>query len=64
MRLALGTVLVVWGITSMVGSVEENRTTWLLFGLMAIAERQGIGTREQGVGKARLARVQLPLTSE
>jgi len=39
LRVALGTTLAVWGITSMVGSVEENRATWLLFGLMALAAR-------------------------
>jgi O-antigen ligase len=38
-RVAMGTVLVVWTITSMVGSVEENRTTWLLFGLIGLAGR-------------------------
>jgi O-antigen ligase len=39
LRIALGTALVVWVITSMVGSVEENRMTWLLFGMMALAGR-------------------------
>ena len=39
LRVALGTTLAVWAITSMVGSVEENRATWLLFGLMALAGR-------------------------
>jgi O-antigen ligase len=39
LRIALGSVLVVWGMTSMVGSVEENRVTWLLFGAMAVAGR-------------------------
>jgi O-antigen ligase len=39
LRVALGTALAVWVITSMVGSVEENRTTWLLFGVMALAGR-------------------------
>jgi len=39
LRIALGTSLVVWLITSMVGSVEENRTTWLLFGIIAAAGR-------------------------
>jgi len=39
LRVALGTLLVVWLITSMVGSVEENRTTWLLFGMIAAAGR-------------------------
>jgi O-antigen ligase len=39
LRVALGTSLVVWLITSMVGSVEENRTTWLLFGMVTVAAR-------------------------
>jgi O-antigen ligase len=39
LRVALGTTLAVWAITSMVGSVEENRATWLLFGIMALADR-------------------------
>ena len=39
LRVAFGTTLAVWAITSMVGSVEENRATWLLFGLMALAGR-------------------------
>jgi O-antigen ligase len=39
LRIAFGTALTVWVITSMVGSVEENRTTWLLFGMMALAGR-------------------------
>ncbi|WP_263357817.1 O-antigen ligase family protein [Acidicapsa ligni] len=39
LRIALATVLAVWIITSMVGSVEENRITWLVFGMMALAGR-------------------------
>lgn len=38
-RIALGTTFVVWAITSMVGSVEENRATWLIWGMMAVAGR-------------------------
>ena len=38
-RVAAGTALTVWGITSMVGSVEENRTTWLLFTMVLLASR-------------------------
>ena len=45
LRIAFGTVLVVWFITSMVGSVEENRTTWLLFGMMAVAGRMEVEHR-------------------
>ncbi|MFC5864906.1 O-antigen ligase family protein [Acidicapsa dinghuensis] len=39
MRVALVTTFAVWMITSMVGSVEENRATWVLFGMMALAGR-------------------------
>jgi O-antigen ligase len=39
LRISLGTTLAVWILTSMVGSVEENRTTWLLFSVMALAGR-------------------------
>lgn len=39
LRIALSTALLVWGVTAMVASVEENRTTWLLFGLIAVAGR-------------------------
>jgi O-antigen ligase len=40
-RLALMTALMVWVVTSMVATVEENRTTWLLLGLIAVAGRLG-----------------------
>ena len=39
LRVSLATAFAVWIVTSMVGSVEENRTTWLLFGLMGLAGR-------------------------
>ena len=42
LRVALGTALISWGISSMVGSVEENRVTWLLFGMMAFAGRLSV----------------------
>jgi O-antigen ligase len=45
LRLALVIVLLVWGITSFVATVEESRTTWLLLGLIASAGRLG---REDG----------------
>jgi O-antigen ligase len=41
-RIALGTSLAVWAITAMVGSVEENRATWLLFAVMALAGRLAV----------------------
>ena len=39
LRLALLTCLLVWAITSLTATVEENRTTWLLFGLILLAAR-------------------------
>jgi O-antigen ligase len=39
LRLALATCLLVWVITSLIATAEENRTTWLLFGLIILAAR-------------------------
>ena len=39
LRLALGTALAAWGVTSLAATVEENRSTWLLFALIAFAGR-------------------------
>ncbi|MEI9969396.1 MAG: O-antigen ligase family protein [Terracidiphilus sp.] len=39
LRLALVTSLIVWALTSLVATVEENRTTWLLFAMIAVAGR-------------------------
>ncbi|MGH9563157.1 MAG: O-antigen ligase family protein, partial [Terracidiphilus sp.] len=39
LRLALVTSLLVWAITTLIASVEENRTTWLLFGVTLLAAR-------------------------
>jgi len=39
LRLALATCLLVWAITSLTFTVEENRTTWLLFGMVILAAR-------------------------
>jgi O-antigen ligase len=38
-RLAMLTTLLVWGVTSLVASVEESRTTWLVLGVVALAGR-------------------------
>jgi O-antigen ligase len=38
-RTALATALLVWLVTSLVATVEESRTTWLLMGLIALAGR-------------------------
>jgi O-antigen ligase len=39
LRLALVTALLVWSVTSLVATVEENRTTWLLLAIIAVAGR-------------------------
>ncbi|MFP5248350.1 MAG: O-antigen ligase family protein [Acidobacteriota bacterium] len=39
LRLALTAALLVWAVSSLVGTVEESRTTWLLFALIAVAAR-------------------------
>ncbi len=39
LRLALVTCLLVWAVTSLIATVEENRTTWLLFGIIVVAAR-------------------------
>ena len=49
LRLSFAIAFAVWLITSMVGSVEENRNTWLLFAMMAIAGRLAV---EQPLGMA------------
>jgi O-antigen ligase len=49
LRVALLTALLVWGVTSLVATVEESRTTWLLLGVIAVAGRLG---REDGEGLA------------
>ena len=42
LRLALIILLLVWAITSLVATVEESRTTWLLFAVIALAGRLAI----------------------
>ncbi|MGB6687633.1 MAG: O-antigen ligase family protein [Terracidiphilus sp.] len=37
--LAMGTALLVWMVTTLTAAVEENRSTWLLFALIALAGR-------------------------
>jgi O-antigen ligase len=46
-RLALATALLVWVITSLVATVEENRTTWLLLGMIALAGRLAVDDPKQ-----------------
>jgi hypothetical protein len=38
-RVALGTALLVWLVTSAVATVEQTRATWLLVGTIALAGR-------------------------
>jgi O-antigen ligase len=42
LRWALALTLVIWGITSLVATVEENRTTWLLLAMIALAGRLSV----------------------
>ena len=46
-RIAFATALAVWMVTSLTASVEENRTTWLLYALIAFAGRLARGNLEQ-----------------
>jgi hypothetical protein len=39
LRISFWTALAVWAMTSMVGTVEENRATWLIFAMMGLAAR-------------------------
>ena len=44
---ALWTALLVWMVTSLVATVEESRTTWLLLGLIALAGRLAVEEPER-----------------
>jgi O-antigen ligase len=44
---AMALALVVWFITSMVATVEENRTTWLLLAMIALAGRLDVEAPEE-----------------
>ena len=48
-RVALGTALLVWLVTSLVATVEASRTTWLLMALVALAGR--LAEEEPGMRK-------------
>jgi O-antigen ligase len=39
LRMALVTCLIVWAVTTLIATVEENRITWLLFGILILAAR-------------------------
>lgn len=41
LRLAMGTALAAWMFLSLVSTVQENRTTWFLLGLIVVAGRLG-----------------------
>ena len=47
LRLALMTALLVWLLASFVDTVEENRATWLLLGLIAVAGRLAVEEPER-----------------
>lgn len=44
--LTLSTALLVWMVTTLTASVEESRTTWLLFALIALAARLSVEQSE------------------
>jgi hypothetical protein len=43
LRIAFATALLAWGVSSTVATVQEERTTWLLLGAIAVAARLGAG---------------------
>jgi len=47
LRLALATALTVWLVTTLDATVEENRTTWLLLALIALAGRLAVEEPER-----------------
>jgi O-antigen ligase len=47
LRVALATALAIWIVTSLAATVEENRTTWLLLALFALAGRLAVENPEQ-----------------
>lgn len=55
LRLALGTALLAWGLLSLVSTVQENRTTWLLLGAIVVAGRLGVERRDRWVFSSRIS---------
>ena len=57
LKWALAVALAVWVVTSLVATVEESRTTWLLLALIALAgrlaEKNRRGWRTASGAKAR-----------
>jgi hypothetical protein len=47
LRMGMVLAFLVWGITSLVATVEESRTTWLLFALAALAGRLAVEMPER-----------------
>jgi O-antigen ligase len=47
LQLALATVLAVWLVTTLDATVEENRTTWLLLAVIALAGRLAVEEPER-----------------
>jgi O-antigen ligase len=66
LRLALATTLQVWIVTSIVATVEENRTTWLLLALIVLAGRLAVEEPEAVVAcfPDRLHTAELALAPE
>jgi len=64
LRLALATALAVWFITTLDATVEENRTTWLLLALIAVAGRLAMEEPERlaacFAASTRRAKVEMP----
>ncbi len=63
LRLALVTSLVVWAITSLVATAEENRTTWLLLAMIAAAGRLA-AEDPNGLAACFSTRPQIPVPGE
>jgi O-antigen ligase len=47
LKISLLTALLLWGFASLVDTVEENRTSWLLLGLVAVAGRLAVEAPER-----------------
>jgi O-antigen ligase len=54
LRWALALTLTVWAITSLVATVEESRSTWLLLALVALASRLAVEEPDQLANSFRL----------
>ncbi len=63
LRIGLCTLLAVWGVASLVGTLDETRMTWLLFGIIALAGRVDAeaGTARTDVRTQLVGRLAAPL---